>query len=79
MTRTEPEGRSGPPAPAILLEMLSAQRIAVLALLAAVSVAAAAEEPRVEITGGVDPSGQNYSWTVTNRSDTPIVSVTFPH
>ncbi|GMU82532.1 MAG: hypothetical protein AMXMBFR47_24030 [Planctomycetota bacterium] len=79
MTRTEPEGRSGPPAPAILLEMHSAQRIAVLALLAAVSVAAAAEEPRVEITGGVDPSGQNYSWTVTNRSDTPIVSVTFPH
>lgn len=72
-------GRSAPPGRAILVEMSTAQRIATLALLAAVSVAAAAEEPRVEITGGVDPSGQNYSWTVTNRGDTPIVSVTFPH
>ncbi len=64
--------------------MSTTQRIATLVLLAAISLAAAAsaqaaEEPRVEISGGVDPSGQNYAWTVKNLSDTPIVSVTFPH
>lgn len=59
--------------------MSRVQRIATLVLLAAISLAAAAEEPRVEISGGVDPSGQNYAWTVKNLSDTPIVSVTFPH
>jgi hypothetical protein len=38
-----------------------------------------AAEPRVEITGGADPAGQQYAWTVTNRSASPVVEVHFPH
>ncbi len=33
---------------------------------------------KVEITGGVDESGQNYTWKVANRHDSPIVHVEFP-
>lgn len=59
--------------------MSTVRRIPALVFLAALTLGASAEEPRVEISGGVDPSGQNYEWTVTNRGDSPIVSVTFPH
>jgi hypothetical protein len=38
-----------------------------------------AQGPKVKITGGADVSGQNYLWTVTNRHDSPIVYIQFPH
>lgn len=34
---------------------------------------------RVEITGGRDETGQFYRWAVRNLSESPIVSVEFPH
>ncbi|MGB2985820.1 MAG: hypothetical protein WBE26_08045 [Phycisphaerae bacterium] len=34
---------------------------------------------KVTITGGADASGQNYTWTVTNKHTSPIVYVEFPH
>ena len=33
----------------------------------------------VTITGGADPSGHNYAWTVENSDTSPIVRVEFPH
>ena len=35
--------------------------------------------PRVVVDGGADVSGQVYTWTVTNRSTSPITRVEFPH
>lgn len=34
--------------------------------------------PNVSIRGGADESGQNYSWTITNDYDSPIVFIEFP-
>ena len=51
-------------------------------LAAAVLVVAApvgAQDAKVTITGGVDDSGQNYNWRVTNNYSSPIVSIQFPH
>ena len=39
----------------------------------------AAAEPRVTVEGGVETDGNNYSWTVTNHHDSPIVFAEFPH
>ncbi len=52
-----------------------------VALLSAVTAGAAGtpEEPKVEIAGGADGSGQNYRWTVTNHYGSPIVYIQFPH
>lgn len=48
-----------------------------------VAMAAAAgraePQPLVTITGGADGSGQNYSWTITNRHSSPIVFIEIPH
>lgn len=33
----------------------------------------------ITITGGPDGSGQNYEWTVTNNSPSPIIDISFPH
>ncbi len=41
--------------------------------------AALAEDAPVTITGGADDNGQNYHWTVTNHSDSPIVRIEIPH
>lgn len=38
-----------------------------------------AEGGRVVIAGGADQSGHQYSWTVTNQHDGPIVRIAFPH
>jgi len=43
---------------------------------------AAANDAQVSIEGGADeedPSGHNYTWTVTNHHASPIVSVEIPH
>ena len=40
---------------------------------------AAAQEPKVTITGGADKTAHNYEWTITNKYTSPIVSVEFPH
>jgi len=34
---------------------------------------------QVRVTGGPDPSGHNYAWTVENEDTSPIVRVEFPH
>jgi len=43
------------------------------------SAVAQAPVPQVSITGGADPSGHQYRWTVTNRASSPVVLVEFPH
>jgi hypothetical protein len=43
------------------------------------SAPAGAQDAKVTITGGVDQTGQNYHWRVTNNYSSPIVSVKFPH
>lgn len=43
------------------------------------SLPAVAQQPLVTITGGADPSGTTYQWTVTNRHSSPIVYIEFPH
>ena len=40
---------------------------------------AAAAGPLVSITTEVDPSGQNYMWTIENKHTLPITRITFPH
>lgn len=35
--------------------------------------------PNASIRGGADESGQNYSWTIINDYDSPIVFIEFPH
>jgi len=49
--------------------------------LSAVTAGAAGtpDEPKVEITGGAEGSGQNYRWTVTNHYGSPVVYIQFPH
>lgn len=37
------------------------------------------DEHKVEIESEVDKSGHNYIWNVTNRSNSPIVRIEFPH
>ena len=34
--------------------------------------------PNVAISGGADDSGHNYSWTIKNEHDSPIIFVEFP-
>src|SRR5262249_15330008 len=43
------------------------------------SVRAQTKPPQVSIEGGRDATGQNYKWTVQNKSSVPITSVRFPH
>ena len=43
------------------------------------SMAGAGDDVQVRITGGPDPSGHNYAWTVANEDTSPIVRVEFPH
>lgn len=38
-----------------------------------------AEVPSVQITGGADSSGNNYTWTLKNQSTQGILAVEFPH
>lgn len=38
-----------------------------------------AAPPQATITGGADPAGYSYTWTVTNKHTSPIVHVEFPH
>ncbi len=40
---------------------------------------AAADTPKVTITGGADASGYKYIWTVSNEYTSPVVYVEFPH
>ena len=40
---------------------------------------AASGSERATLSGGADASGQNYTWTITNHSDSTIVRVEFPH
>jgi hypothetical protein len=52
----------------------------VAAWLATAAAAAAADQGlRVSIEGDVDESGHQYRWTVTNRHQSPIVYLEFPH
>jgi len=48
-------------------------------VLAALATGAAAAPPKVEITGGHNPAAHSYVYMVSNRSDSPIVGVEFPH
>ena len=50
-----------------------------LVLGTAFTPALASDAPLVEIIGGTDASGQNYTWTVTNRHRSPIISLAIPH
>lgn len=43
------------------------------------SATTAAAPPPVTITGGADPAGYIYTWTVTSKRTSPIVHVEFPH
>ena len=43
------------------------------------SAAARAEEAPVTISGGVQEDGLKYEWVVTNRANSPVVRVEFPH
>lgn len=38
-----------------------------------------ARATKVEISGGADASGHQYTWKITNRSQVPIVAVDIPH
>ncbi|HVP11919.1 MAG TPA: hypothetical protein VMV94_12125 [Phycisphaerae bacterium] len=51
----------------------------VLAGLLALSAPAAAKEPSVTITGGLQPDGSYYRWEIENHSSSPVVSFEFPH
>lgn len=52
---------------------------AILALLLCTPGLVLAKKPLVEITGGADVAGNNYSWEVTNLYSSPIVHIEFPH
>jgi len=41
--------------------------------------AVGANTPKVTITGGVDITGDGYTWTISNDYASPIVYVKFPH
>lgn len=53
--------------------------MALVSLMAGSLVSAAIGEELVTIKGGADPTCQNYEWEITNRHDSPIVKVEFPH
>ncbi len=53
--------------------------VAVAIVFSATRPVLAADPPSVTITGGSTDRGHNYTWTVTNRHTSPIVSITFPH
>jgi hypothetical protein len=53
--------------------------VVVLAFAAGAPLAARSEEPRANISGGVDADNrQLYEWTVTNLNTSPIVFIEFP-
>lgn len=52
---------------------------AVLVFTALILTGTAFSEERVLITGGVDGTGQNYTWTIRNAYTLPIVYVEIPH
>lgn len=54
-------------------------RFACLMVLLAGSATAYAGEPAVTISGGADPTGHQYTWTVTNKHFSEIVRIAFPH
>ncbi len=43
-----------------------------------VSMAGGAE-PAAVVRGGADVTGQVYTWVITNRRDSPLIYVSFPH
>ncbi len=43
------------------------------------SAFAQSNKQKVTITGGIDPSGKLYNWTITNNYSKRIVFVSFPH
>jgi hypothetical protein len=49
------------------------------ARVAPVLCAAVGNGPAVTITGGSEPTGRTYTWTITNQSSSPIVSIEFRH
>ncbi len=51
----------------------------VMAVLFGAAIPTAAAPPPVTITGGADPAGYTYTWTVTSKHSSPIVHVEFPH
>ncbi len=51
----------------------------VLAVQFGASTLTTATPPPVTITGGADPTGYTYTWTVINKHTSPIVHVEFPH
>ncbi len=53
--------------------------VALLGVLTAGVPCGLAQSPLATIEGGADVSGQNYSWTITNRHTLPIVMVEIPH
>lgn len=56
-----------------------ARRWGIVAALLLAAGGALAQTPEVETSGGRDQSGQNYEWTLTNRTGKLIVAVEFPH
>ena len=56
-------------------------RMVTLAVLVTAGAPAALgqDNPRATVDGGADTSGQNYTWTITNRADVPIDRVVVPH
>lgn len=50
-----------------------------MAAIIAASATAIASSPPVIMEGGPDALGTAYSWTLTNQSSSPVVSVALPH
>lgn len=53
--------------------------VALLTVLLLPTSIAAASDPMVTITGGADPTGHHYTWTLTNHHTSRVVFVEFPH
>ena len=50
-----------------------------VAMTAAITPSASADDARAAIAAVVDKLGQRYEWTVTNHHDSPIVAIEFTH
>lgn len=48
-------------------------------MLAMVAARAMAAGPSAAVTGGCDPSGHNYEWTIVHDHESPLVYVEIPH
>lgn len=49
------------------------------ALLLLFTVASVSADDRVEITGGADETGQNYTWKIKNKGSAAITRIIIPH